>query len=281
MTVRILTDSTCDLPEELRADAGVATVPLRLHFGDEEFRDRVDLEDQEFLRRLVVTKIFPRTSQPPPGDFEAAYRSLLVTPQDEVVSIHISAALSGTCGSAIVAAESVGSGRVHVVDSRAVSLGTGFQVLRAVELAQEGRSAAEIVRELAGMPDRTGIICLLDTVRYLQLGGRIGKVQAILGGALSIKPIVRLGNDGLVVPLGRVRSRAAGIRRLSEILVEHRPLARLGVIYVGASDAAAGLLADAKGTFPGMNILMQHASPVIGSHSGPGTLAYVYLEARP
>jgi DegV family protein with EDD domain len=281
VTVRIVTDSTCDLPEELRAEAGVATVPLRIHFGDEEFRDRVDIDDQEFLRRLAAARALPRTSQPPPGDFEAVYRRLLVAPEDEVVSVHIASALSGTCGSALVAAEAIGQGRIHVVDSRTVSLATGFQVLRAVELAQGGRSATEIVAALAGMADRSGIVCLVDTVRYLQLGGRIGKVQAILGGALSIKPIIGLGADGSVVPIGRVRSRAVGISRLSEILVEHRPLAGLGVLYVGTSDDAAGLLADARGTFPGMDILMHHASPVISSHCGPGTLAYVYLEARP
>jgi DegV family protein with EDD domain len=281
VTVRIVTDSTCDLPLGRREKAGVVTVPLRLHFGDEEFRDRVDLDDQQFLERLRAARRPPRTSQPPPGDFEEVYRQLLVEPADEVVSIHIAAALSGTVGSATVAAAAVDSERIHVVDSRTVSLGTGLQVLAAVDLVEQGRSAAEVVAELATMPDRTGIICLLDTLRYLQLGGRIGKVQAMVGGALSIKPLISLGTEGAVVPIGRVRSRTVGIRRLSEILVEHRPLARCGVLYVGEELDARHLLDDARGTFPGMDILLQHASPVIASHCGPGTLAYCYLEARP
>jgi len=280
VTVRIVTDSTCDLPEARRQAAGVVTVPLRLHFGDREFRDRVDLDDSQFLERLSAAKAPPHTSQPPPGDFEAVYRALLQDPQDEVISIHIAAALSGTVGSATVAAAAVDSKRIHVFDSRTVSLGTGFQVLAAVERAEQGESAQQILAELATMPRRTGILCLLDTLRYLQLGGRIGKVQAMVGSALSIKPLISLGEDGAVVPIGRVRSRKVGIRRLSELLVEHRPLARGGVLYVGDPADAEHLLRDARGTFPGMDILIQHASPVIGSHCGPGTIAYCYLESK-
>jgi DegV family protein with EDD domain len=280
VTVRIVTDSTCDLPEDTRQEGGVVTVPLRLHFGDREYRDRVDLDDREFLKLLRVTKVAPTTSQPPPGDFEEVYRQLLKDPSDEVISIHIAGALSGTVGSAAVAAEAVAPERIHVVDSRSVSLGIGMQVLAAIALAKEGRQAAAIVEELRSMPDRTGILCLLDTLRYLQLGGRIGKVQAMLGGALSIKPLVSLGNDGAVVPLGRVRSRASGIRRLTELLLEHRPLERCGVLYVGDANDAKRLVEDARGTFPGMDILMEPASPVLGAHTGPGTVAYCYLETK-
>jgi len=280
VTVRIVTDSTCDLPELRRQTAGVVTVPLRLQFGDREFRDRVDLDDRQFLDRLSISRQPPKTSQPPPGEFEEVYRGLLEDPRDEVISIHIAAALSGTVGSATVAAAAVDPARIHVVDSRSVSLGTGFQVLAAVELAGQGESTTSILAQLATMSGRTGIICLLDTLRYLQLGGRIGKVQAMVGGVLSIKPLISLGEDGAVVPVGRVRSRSAGIRRLSELLVEHRPLARCGVLYVGDQGDAERLLADARGTFPGMDILIQHASPVISSHCGPGTLAYCFLESR-
>ncbi len=280
MTVRIVTDSTCDLPQSRREAAGVVTVPLRLHFGEREFRDRVDLDDAEFLKLLSQAKRPPLTSQPPPGDFEAVYREILEDPAAEIVSIHIAAALSGTVGSATVAAQAVAPERIQVVDSRTVSLGTGLQVLAAVELAGQGRTAPEIAGELAPMAERTGIICLLNTLRFLEMGGRIGKVQALLGSALSIKPLISLGTDGAVIPIGRVRSRSAGIRRLSELLVEHRPLARCGVLYVGDRADAERLLADAEGTFPGMDFIIQHASPVISSHCGPGTVAYCYLEAR-
>jgi len=279
MAIRIVTDSTCDLPEAARSAAGVMTVPLRLHFQDQVFRDRVDLSDAEFVARLQAGKLPPSTSQPPPGEFEAVYRELLREPGDEIISVHIAAALSGTCSSASIAAEAVDPRRIHVVDSRTVSLGTGFLVLEAVERAARGESAAEIVAYLETMPPRVGIIALLDTLRFLLLGGRIGKVRAMLGTALSIKPLIALGPDGSVVPVGRVRSRSAGIKRCSELLAEHRPLARCGVIYVGGNEDAVVLAEQTQRTYPEMDILLQHASPVLSTHTGPGTLAYCYLEA--
>ncbi len=279
MAIRIVTDSTCDLPEDVRRAAGVVTVPLRLHFQDEVFRDRVDLTDAEFVARLAAGKVPPSTSQPPPGEFEAVYRDLLRDPGDEVISVHIAAALSGTISSASIAAGAVDARRIHVVDSRSVSLGTGFLVLEAVERAARGEPAEQIVAFLETMPPRVGIIALLDTLRFLLLGGRIGKVRAMLGTALSIKPLIALGPDGSVVPVGRVRSRAAGIKRVAELLAEHRPLARCGVVYVGGDDDAVALAEQTRRTYPDMDILRQHASPVLSTHAGPGTLAYCYLEA--
>ncbi len=279
MPIRVVTDSTCDLPAAVRQRAGIMTVPLRLHFADEVFRDRVDIDDSEFVRRLVAAKAPPSTSQPPPGDFEAVYRQLLDDGAEEIISIHIAAALSGTISSATIAAQAVDEKRIHVVDSRTVSLGTGFLVLEAVERAAAGESAKDIVAALAEMPSRVGIICLLDTLRYLLLGGRIGKVRAMLGTALSIKPLIGLGPDGSVIPLGRVRSRASGVRRLSELLAEHRPLARCGVIYVGDRHDGLLLAEETRRTYPEMDVIADHCSPVLSTHTGPGTLAYCYLEA--
>ncbi len=280
MPVRVVTDSTCDLPQELREEKGVATVPLRVRFGDEIFRDRVDLSDQQFIERLTTSREPPTTSQPPPGDFEAVYRELLRRPGDEVLSIHIAGVLSGTLSSASIAADSVDPSRIHLVDSRTVSLGTGFQVLRAVELAAQGLPAAEIVTQLSRMHSRIGLVCLLDTLQYLLQGGRIGKVRALLGTALSIKPLISLGSDGAVVPVGRVRSRALGIRRLRDRLAEKGALAGCGILYVGGDQDARALFEQTRGTLPGIDILLHHASPVLSTHTGPGTLAYVYLQAE-
>ncbi len=281
MAVRIVTDSTCDLPEEFRRRHGVVVVPLRLHFGEQTYRDRVDISDQEFVRRLERGRQPPTTSQPPPGDFEAVYRELLGGGAEGVVSIHLAAVLSGTVSSASIAADQVGSGRVLVVDSRTVSMATGFLVQEAVHRAERGESAAQIATALATMPPRLGIIALLDTLRFLLLGGRIGKVRAMLGTALSIKPLIGLGADGSVVPLGRVRSHSAGVARLGELLAEHAPLERCGVIHVGAPDEGDALREATQRTYPGMEVLMSQASPVLSTHTGPGTLAYCYLEAAP
>ena len=279
MAVRIVTDSTCDLPEEFRRRHGVVVVPLRLHFGEETYRDRVDISDQDFVRRLELARQPPTTSQPPPGDFEEVYRELLQGGADGVVSIHIAAVLSGTVSSATIAADEVGAGRVQVVDSRTVSMATGFLVQEAVQRAERGESAAQIAAALATMPPRLGIIALLDTLRFLLLGGRIGKVRAMLGTALSIKPLIGLGQDGSVVPLGRVRSRSAGVARLGELLAERSPLERCGVIHVGAPQEGEALQESTQRTYPGMEVLMSHASPVLSTHAGPGTIAYCYLEA--
>ncbi len=280
MAVRVVTDSTCDLPREFQDRHGVVVVPLRLHFQDETFRDRVDLTDAEFVHRLEAGKTPPSTSQPPPGEFERVYRDLLQGGADEIVSVHIAAVLSGTVSSATIAAQEVAPGRIHVVDSRTVSMATGFMVQEAVARAERGESAAEIVAELVTMPPRLGIIALLDTLRFLLLGGRIGKVRALLGTALSIKPLIGLGPDGSVLPLGRVRSRSAGLARLSELLAEHRPLDRCGVVYVGDPGDGERLRSATERTYPGMEILAAHASPVLSTHTGPGTAAYCYLESR-
>jgi DegV family protein with EDD domain len=195
-----------------------------------------------------------------------------------VISIHLAGALSGTVSSATLAAQSVDPARVHVVDSRTISLGTGFLVLEAISQAAQGKTVEEILSHLETVSSRVGIICLLDTLRYLLLGGRIGKVQAMLGTALSIKPLVGLGRDGSVVPLARVRSRSSGVKRLTELLAEHRPLERCGILYLGDPADATALAAATRRTYSDMDVLMQQASPVLGTHIGPGTLAYCYLE---
>ena len=281
MAVRVVTDSTCDLPEEFRTQHQVVVVPLRLHFGDQTFRDRVDISDAEFVRRLERGRNPPTTSQPPPGDFEVVYRELLEGGADGIVSIHIAAVLSGTVSSATIAAEQVAPERVQVVDSRTVSMATGFMVQEAVRRAERGESAAEIAAALATMPPRMGIIALLDTLRFLLLGGRIGKVRAMLGTALSIKPLIGLGPDGSVVPLGRVRSHSAGVARLTELLAERRSLERCGVIYVGPPGEGEALREATQRTYPGMEVLISHASPVLSTHAGPGTVAFCYLEGAP
>lgn len=281
MSVRVVTDSTCDLDREFRERHGVTAVPLRLHFQDETFRDRVDISDSEFVQRLSRGRVPPSTSQPPPGDFERVYRELLDQGAEEIISVHIAAVLSGTVSSASIAAQAVDPRRVHVVDSRTVSLATGFMVREAVARAEAGQAGSEIVAALATMPPRLGIIALLDTLRFLLLGGRIGRVRALLGTALSIKPLIGLGADGSVVPLGRVRSRSAGLARLAELLAEHLPLERCGVVYVGDPGDGERLRDATRRTYPDMEVLMGHASPVLSTHAGPGTVAYCYLEPAP
>ncbi len=281
MPVHIVTDSTTDLPGSVRAAAAIRVVPLRVHFGDEVFRDRVDLSDEAFVSRLAGALALPRTSQPPPGDFEAVYRELLRGPEDRVVSLHLAERLSGTCGSARTAAMAVDPDRIQVIDTRTVSLAAGFLVLEAAALAAQGRSAAEVVAAVGALLPGSGGVAAVDTLRYLERGGRISRVQAVVGSVLSVKPVVGLEQDGAVVQLCRVRSRGQARARLLELLAARGPLRRCGVIHVGAPDAAAGFQAEVAARYPRLEVLCQHLSPVLATHTGPGLLGCCWLVAPP
>ncbi len=276
MSVRIVTDSTADFPGS-RPPGDVTVLPLRVHFGAEELRDRVDCTDEEFVQRLIASPEFPRTSVPPPGEFADAYRRLLRDPEDAVVSIHIAEALSGTCQSARTAAQMVDPHRIHVVDSRTVTMGLGFLVLDALEAAGRGQSAARIAAAIPERRSRTGVVCLLDTLRYLEKGGRFGRIQALLGGILSIKQLAAIGRDGVMEPIGRARSRGGGRARLLEVVRARGPITRLGVIHVASPEAAAGLRDELAREHPGLAIGIGHASPVIASHAGPGALGVGFV----
>ena len=281
MPVHIVTDSTTDLPASVRAAAAIRVVPLRVHFGDEVFRDRVELSDEAFVSRLERAAELPRTSQPPPGDFEVVYRELLRDPGDQVVSLHLAERLSGTCGSARTAAMAVDPERIRVIDTRTVSLAAGFLVLEAAELAAQGRTAGEIEAQIGARLAGAGGVAALDTLRYLERGGRIGRVQAVVGSVLSVKPVVGLEQDGAIVQLSRVRSWGQARARLLDLLAARGPLRRCGVIHVAVPPAAAAFQAELATRYPQLEVLCQHLSPVLATHTGPGLLGCCWLVAPP
>lgn len=276
MAVRVVTDSTADFPGSAVPEA-LTVVPLRVHFGDLELRDRVDCTDDEFVVRLTRSDAIPRTSAPPPGEFAEAYRGLLREPADQVVSIHIAERLSGTFQSARTAADLVDRDRVHVVDSRTVTMGLGFLVCDALVRAARGEPAAAIVEAVLRLRRRTGVVCLLDTLRFLERGGRVGRVQALLGGMLSIKPLAAIGRDGVMEPIGRARSRAQGRARLLEAVWAREPIEQLGVLHVANPAGAAELGAAVAARHPQLSVGIGQASPVIASHAGPGTLGICFV----
>ncbi|HUY96147.1 MAG TPA: DegV family protein [Verrucomicrobiae bacterium] len=278
MAVHVVTDSTADFPQG-RVPAAVTVVPLRVHVGELELRDRVDCTDDEFMARLSESRTLPRTSVPPPGEFAEVYRTLLRAPGDAVVSIHIAEALSGTCQSARTAAGLVDPARIHVVDSRSVTMGLGFLVLDAAARAEAGEGALAIVAALPQLRARTGVVCLLDTLRHLERGGRIGRVQAIVGTLLSIKPLAAIGPDGVLEPIGRAHSQAQGRGRLVEALAAREPIVRLGVLHVGNRRGAEAVRAAAARRHPELEIGIGQASSVIATHAGPGTLGICFVGA--
>lgn len=276
--IHVVTDSTSDLPAQDADRLGVTVVPLRVRFGDDEFRDGVDLSSDGFYRRLAADTAHPTTSQPSPEDFVAVYRPLLSAPDDTVVSIHISAKLSGTLQSANVAAQQVDGQRIRLIDSATVSAGLQLLVRAAVDDVRSGRDTESVAQATLQRCRRAGIFVLLDTLTYLQRGGRIGRAQAFAGGLLNIKPLLTI-EDGEVAPQARVRSRRKGIDTIIELLRAHAPLERLAAFHTGAPELIDDLRAPMSAAFPGVDIVDGQVGPVVGTYTGRGGLGVAYLAA--
>lgn len=276
MPVHVVTDSTCDLPAELIAKHGITVVPLTVSFGDEAFLDGVDITADEFYEKLAAFSGLPRTSQPSVERFRQVYKSL--GPDAEIVSVHISARLSGTLNSATIAREQVnGEGRIELVDSRTVSLGLGAVALEAARVAQQGASLEEVADAARRTLERVQVIAMVDTLEYLRRGGRIGRARSLLGSLLSIKPILHV-EDGEVAPLERVRTRSRAIERLVQLATEG-DVKRAFVGSGGNRDEAEALLERLRPALPGAELLLGQVGPVVGVHAGPNVLG-IAIERR-
>jgi DegV family protein with EDD domain len=273
----VVTDSTSDLPPEVAARLSVDVVPLTVRFGDEQFLDGVELRPDEFYRRLRDTPVQPSTSQPTPEQFAEVYRRH-VGAGDTVVSLHISAQLSGTLQSASLAAQEFADGTVRVIDSRSVSAGLQFLVRGAVADAASGCDRDEVVRRAEGRRDRVVIYILLDTLTYLQRGGRIGRAQGLLGGILNVKPLLRVG-EGEVHPEARVRSRQQGIARLVALAAEQRSLEALAVFHCGAPELLGLIEPRLRADHPGLSIVSGQLGAVVGTYSGPGGVGIALMRS--
>ena len=272
--VKIITDSTADFTREEAAGLGLGVVHLRTRFGDEEYIDGVDITPHQFYEKLVESDVLPTTSQPSPAEFEAAFASALEE-AGEVVAITISSALSGTYQSAVIAAEAFG-GRVRVVDSLSASIGEQVIVRRAVQLAAEGLSAAELAGRIEAARGDVCVLALLDTLEYLKRGGRISAAAAFAGGVLAIKPVITL-RDGAVVMAGKARGSKNGGNLLNQFAEKRgidfsRPYL-LG--YTGLSDALLMKYAADSGELWRSyteELPVTAIGSVICTHGGPGAI---------
>ncbi len=269
MAVRIVTDSTCDLPPDLIEAHRLTVVPLTVSFGEEALLDGVDIQAEAFYARMKSFDGLPRTSQPTVQRFKETYEPLLAAGHD-IVSIHISARLSGTLNSARLAVEQRGANaRVELVDSGQVSLGLGAVVLEAAEAVARGATAAEVAAVARAASPRVQIIAAVDTLEYLRRGGRIGRAQSMLGSLLSIKPLIRV-EDGELAPFEKVRTHNRAIERLIELATADRTLKRL-LLGSAANDASLQrVLAGVTPLLPDTDIVIGTLGPVVGAHSGPG-----------
>ncbi len=275
--IAIVTDSSADLPAEILRQKGITVVPLNVHFGEEVYRDQVDITTETFMERLTHSAVLPKTSQPSPAAFEAIY-SELAESYDGILSIHISAKLSGTVQSALLARTHLeGRVPVEVVDSKNASLGLGLQALRAAELAASGLSLSAIAAQLREETDRYHLIFFVDTLEYLQRGGRIGRAAALAGSILRLKPVLRI-EEGQVVPHERTRTRARALATIEQFIRSMPRIERLAIVHSSSPDDANRLAESLAPLTPNEAPLVATLGPAIATHSGPGAIGIVAYE---
>ena len=276
--VKIVTDSLADIPAHLAKELDITQVPCLVRFGDEEFRDRVDLTPTEFYRRLVASPVLPTTSQPSVGTFEQVYRQL-GEKTNEIVSIHVIGDLSGTLNAARLAAKNLPHLKIELVDSRQVSMGMGWLAILGARAAKDGHSLAEVRALVEDAIPRVHIIGMLDTLQYAQRGGRLGKGQALVGTLLNVKPLLSVVR-GEIVPVENVRTLKRALERLVEIALTSGPIQDLSVIHAAAPNYADQLHEVLSETFPEEHILMSETGPVLGTHTGPGSVGIAWITGK-
>jgi DegV family protein with EDD domain len=275
MAVRIVTDSSCDLPEELTSALGIEVVPLTVRFGDDEYVDRVELTVAEFYSKMAASPDLPQTAAPAPGAFEDAFRRCADGGADAVVCINLSAQLSATMQSAQTAAKALeGELDVRVVDSRSVTLGLGSMARWAAEAAADGMGTDAIVADVESQAQRQRIWGTLDTLDNLKKGGRIGGAKALVAGLLSIKPAIEL-HKGVVEEAGKPRTRGKALRWLADRLLEEPAVEKLCVVHGEAPDIDEFLALIEPKYAPG-EYTVGLIGPVIGAHGGPRVVGVTY-----
>ena len=275
--VRIVTDSTSDIPAEVRERLGITMVPLKVLFGEETYSDAVTITPEQFYERLKASPVLPTTSQPSPADFLEVFERLIAEdPEGPILSFHLASVLSGSYQSGTIAASMLdGAGDVTVIDSKSASCGSGVQVVRAAELAQAGESKERILEEIERVRNNTEIYFLVDSLDHLQKGGRIGKASAMIGSILNIKPILSLDSEGGVHSVDKVRGSKKAMTRIAELLKSELGDTPVKLVVAMTDDKA---LADELGNRVKEALNVQElknatVGSVIGTHTGPGTCA--------
>jgi DegV family protein with EDD domain len=273
--VRIVTDSACDLTEELVKQHDVIVVPLTIRFGTEEFEDRSELSPEEFWRRCKGKGDLPETAAPSPGTFMAAYQRATTEGADAVLCLTISSKLSASYASAVTAADSFSDLPVRVVDTRSVTMGQGLMVIAAAEEAAAGAGLEELVAATEDRIPRTRVYGVVGGLDFLQRGGRIGGAQALVGSLLSIKPVIVV-KDGEVAEESKQRTRSRALAYQVAKVSGEAPVERLAVCD-GANDDIDQVLAGLAKVPSQHPLLSVQLGPVVGSHTGPNTVGVCYI----
>jgi DegV family protein with EDD domain len=279
MTVKIVADSLSDITSDMADELGIIVVPVYVRFGEDVYRDRVEITTDEFYRRLVHDANFPSTTQPTPKDFLDVYTGL-AKEADEILVVNLSSKLSGTYQSALQAKDMFsGKCRIEVIDSQLVIMGLGLVVIAVAKAVQTGASLDEAVALVRRAMPRSHSVMLMDTLKYLAKGGRIGKAKGLLGSLLSVKEILTL-KDGEVAPQTRVRTKAAGIDYMYNFAAGFSNIEGMAVEHATTPDEAEKLVERLGSFFPKERIFKATVSPVIGAYVGPQVLSVSVLEAE-
>jgi DegV family protein with EDD domain len=276
MTVKIVTDSVADLPSQVVKELDITVISILVRWGEELYRDGIDLTAEQFYERLKRSRIPPSTSVPSPGTFAEAYDKL-AEEANEILAIIVTSRLTGTYN---VALQSIGlmkrKCRVEVIDSKCATMAEGFVVMKAAQAARAGASLDEVMEVTRKTIPRVDFLSTFDTLEYLKRGGRIGKAQAFLGSILKVNPLITL-RDGVVEPAGRTRSRAKAIDRLCEFAMSYSHIEEIAIEEATTPNDADRIAERLSAKFPKERIYRSKPSPVIGAHTGPGFLLVAVL----
>ena len=278
MTIRVVTDSTCDLPASTIEKYGIKVLPMYINVGEEEYLDGIDITREEFYRKLPDFPTHPTTAVPSPLKFKAIYDGLAEEGATDIISIHISESLSAMVNVARAAAQETISAAIHVIDGHQLSLGTGFLVEKAAELAAKGVHLKEILDALNSQIKRSHVFAALDTLEFLKRSGRMNRWVSNIGSLLQIKPILTMhdgqpGNE-------KVRTREKALKRVVDMLEAVGRIERVAMVHTNAPERIAELRRMAAHLLPQGDILIEDITPVIGAHIGPGASGFAVVTAE-
>ncbi len=272
--IKIVTDSTAYLPEATVRQHDIRVVPLYVHFGNEAFREGVDLSDEEFYARLKASPELPTTSQPSAGEFHEVFKEL-ADAGHEILTVTISSKLSGTWNSAMAAKEMLPDADISVIDSLSTSVGLELMVRAAIEAVAAGDSLQEITGQIEEIREKMWLLFVVDTLEYLAKGGRIGNARALLGTVLKVKPILSL-QAGAIEPMEQVRSKRKAVARMIELVEDHLAEscseAKVGVMNALVEGEAEELGQELATRWTCATPTVSSLGPVIGTHTGPGVI---------
>jgi DegV family protein with EDD domain len=276
MTIKIVTDSASDIPREVAQKLGISIMPLTVSFGKKLYRDGVDLNAEEFYSKLAQSKALPKTSQPSTGNFIGVYEAI-AQQNSEIISIHLSRKLSGTYNAALLAKEAMEKDcHIEIVDSESVSMGLELTAIAAAKAIQAGASFKEAMDIVRQSIPRIRLLAFFQTLEYAEKGGRLGKGKALLGTLLHVKPLITI-REGEVQPFGMARTRTGALQRLYAFAKTLLHIRELSIMYTTIFEEVKILAGLLEPIFPQDRIFVAQAGSILGTHTGPGTLAVAAL----